>query len=258
VTGEGWRYGRNAAAMWSALGPERTEVVRDRPEYALLRMRLSGTLRLLVRRPLTALPPELLDLLSAGGRVFVEDPFGDLALPGNLGLTSSDLPVMVRPAGGTVDDGAVDGDTVDGGTVGGGASPGTHVTAASDTDTLVAAERVMVESYPLPALQPFSPGAALPPRVLRTPGWGVWLARRAGAPVSACFGYDDGETLGLYWLATAEEARGAGMGRAVMAAALGAHPGRGAVLVSTEASAGLYRRLGFRDTGVGRMHVRRG
>ena len=49
----------------------------------------------------------------------------------------------------------------------------------------------------------------------------------------------------MYWLAALPEHRSAGLGRAVMCAALAACPGRPAVLVATAAAESLYSSLGF-------------
>ena len=49
----------------------------------------------------------------------------------------------------------------------------------------------------------------------------------------------------MYWLAALPEHRSAGLGRAVMCAALTASPGRPVVLVATAAGAPLYSSLGF-------------
>jgi predicted N-acetyltransferase YhbS len=85
----------------------------------------------------------------------------------------------------------------------------------------------------------------LPPWVLTTPGWRTWLAYRHGRPAAACCTYDDGAALGVYWLAALPEHRSAGLGRAIMCAALAASPGRPAALVATAVGVPLYSSLGF-------------
>src|SRR5439155_5602001 len=138
------------------------------------------------------------------------------------------MPLMVRPASAAV-------------------PPGSRaaVVLVADQEALVQAERVIVEGFPRPALQPYRPGRMLPPQVLTTPGWRTWLAYRYGRPAAACCTYDDGAALGVYWLAALPEHRSAGLGRAIMCAALAASPGRPAVLVATAAGAALYSSLGF-------------
>ena len=163
----------------------------------------------------------------------VEDSFGDLVPPRdrdvrNEGVTVDRMPLMLRPAGGV-------------------APPGNSAAVApvADQEALVQAERVIVDGFPRPALQPYRPGRMLPPQVLTTPGWRTWLAFRDGKPAAACCTYDDGAALGVYWLAALPEHRSAGLGRAVMTAALGACPGLPAVLVATAAAESLYLSLGF-------------
>ena len=116
---------------------------------------------------------------------------------------------------------------------------------AADPGTLAQAERVIVDGFPQRALQPYRPGRSLPPLVLAVPGWRTWLAYLDGEPAAACCTYDDGATVGVYWLATLPRHRSRGLGRAIMSAALGAAPGRPAVLVATAAGEPLYAALGF-------------
>ena len=116
---------------------------------------------------------------------------------------------------------------------------------AADPGTLARAERVIVDGFPQRALQPYRPGRSLPPLVLAVPGWRTWLAYRDGEPAAACCTYDDGATVGVYWLATLPRHRSRGLGRAIMFAALGAAPGRPAVLVATAVGEPLYAALGF-------------
>jgi GNAT superfamily N-acetyltransferase len=138
------------------------------------------------------------------------------------------MPLMLRPAGSAVPPGN-----------------GAAVVLVADQEALVQAERVIVDGFPRPALQPYRPGRMLPPQVLTRPGWRTWLAYRDGRPAAACCTYDDGAALGVYWLAALPQHRSAGLGRAVMCAALAASPGRPAVLVATAPGAPLYSSLGF-------------
>ena len=96
---------------------------------------------------------------------------------------------------------------------------------AADPGTLAQAERVIVDGFPQRALQPYRPGCSLPPLVLAVPGWRTWVAYRDGEPAAACCTYDDGATVGVYWLATLPRHRSRGLGRAIMSAALGPPPG---------------------------------
>ena len=178
-------------------------------------------------------PGALVRAVGLRGRVVVEDSFGDLA-PRRLGgardgsITVDRMPLMLRPPGGAA--------------LPGGAAA---VVPVVTHEALVQAERVIVDGFPRPALQPYRPGRMLPPWVLTTPGWRIWLAYRHGRPAAACCTYDDGTALGVYWLAALPEHRSAGLGRAIMCAALAASPGRPAVLVATPAGVPLYTSLGF-------------
>lgn len=74
------------------------------------------------------------------------------------------------------------------------------------------------------------------------------LAELDGVPVATATGWIDGDTVGVYNVATVEEVRGRGLGAAVTAAVVEAGRERGAtsaVLHSSEAGLPVYQRLGF-------------
>src|SRR5262249_19797262 len=123
------------------------------------------------------------------GRIVVEDPFGvpDVLVPAE--TTVLRVPVVVRPPAAV------------------GPAPLDRVSAVQvrDVSDLEQAERVIVDGFPQRHLQPWTPGQALPPRVLELPGWRVWLARREGVPAAAGYTYDDGHVVGIYWLTTLPE-----------------------------------------------------
>ncbi|MFB7663825.1 GNAT family N-acetyltransferase [Kitasatospora sp. NPDC056138] len=73
-----------------------------------------------------------------------------------------------------------------------------------------------------------------------------------GQPAAACVTYDNGETVGVYWVATLPVHRSKGLARAVLSQALAAHPGRVATLTATLLGEPLYRRLGFTEQGLAR------
>jgi len=217
-------YTANAASMWSSL---------DQPIAApagVLGVAARGGSRYLIQRPPTLQAvAALLDAIPPAGRVVVENPYGlpQVSIPAV--MTARRMPVMNRPA-----------------------DPATPVTRAgvtvlqvTDAHTLADAERVIIDGFPLPHLQPWVPGQALPPLVLKLPGWRIWLAHRHGRPAAAGYTYDDGAAVGVYWLATLPEHRSAGVGKALMTAMLAAHPGRTATLVATAAGVPLYAGLAF-------------
>ncbi len=183
----------------------------------------------------------LVDERPPAGRVVVEDPFGAQQMAVNGTTTVLRTPVMIRPP-------------TELGPSGG--RPGS-VTVVTDSGMLAAAERVIVDGFPHRHLQPWVAGQALPPLVLQSPGWRVWLAHRHGEPAAACYAYNDGASIGASWLATLPGHRSAGLGRAVMTAVLSAYPGRTTALVATEAGLSLYSALGFAQVGTATWYILR-
>jgi GNAT superfamily N-acetyltransferase len=229
-------YADNAAAMWLSLAPWSRPVPGTAPGVAAVDLPAQRGGRVILRWRGAAgskQPGALVRAVGLHGRVVVEDSFGDLT-PRRHGsardrsIAVDRMPLMFRPPGGA-------------------APPGSSaaVVPVVTHEALVQAERVIVDGFPRPALQPYRPGRMLPQWVLTTPGWRIWLAYRHGRPAAACCTYDDGAALGVYWLAALPEHRSAGLGRAIMCAALAASPGRPAVLVATAVGVPLYSSLGF-------------
>ncbi|MFC1399865.1 MULTISPECIES: GNAT family N-acetyltransferase [Streptacidiphilus] len=125
-----------------------------------------------------------------------------------------------------------------------------EVVEAATEGELADVERVVVEGFPVAPRLPWRRGATFPA------GWDVlagrrsWLARLRGEPVGACVSWDDGASVGVYWVAVLPEHRSRGIARELMAAVLRAHPDRPAVLSATLLGEPLYRRLGFVEQGV--------
>jgi len=225
-------YAGNTVAMWASLAPL-TRLAPGTAGVSVIDIPGQQTTRIILRRRCAAGPGQLGGLLAAAsqrGRVVVEDSFGDLMLPPAGEVTVDRMPLMLRAAADLrpPENGA-----------------GTRVLRVADPDALAQAERVIVDGFPRPALQPHRPGRMLPPQALGAPGWRAWLACHGAEPAAACCTYDDGTVLGVYWLATLPRHRSLGLGRAVMSAALAAAPGRPAVLVATAAGERLYASLGF-------------
>jgi GNAT superfamily N-acetyltransferase len=229
-------YAGNAAAMWASLAPWSRPAPGTAPGVTAVDIPAQRAGRVILQWRGAAgstQPGALVRAVGLHGRVVVEDSFGDLKPPRdrdvrNEGVTVDRMPLMLRPAGGVAPRGN-----------------GAAVVVVADQEALVQAERVIVDGFPRPALQPYRPGRMLPPQVLTTPGWRIWLAFRGGKPAAACCTYDDRAALGVYWLAALPQHRSAGLGRAIMCAALTASPGRPAVLVATTAGVPLYSSLGF-------------
>lgn len=84
-------------------------------------------------------------------------------------------------------------------------------------------------------------------------GGHCFLARVDGRVVSTVMTFDDGEDVGVYWVATDPEYGRRGLGGATMTAALKAGLERGmktTTLQASDAGAPVYARLGYRDLGV--------
>jgi GNAT superfamily N-acetyltransferase len=234
-------YANNAAAMWASLAPGADD------SADLCRVELATNVRVILRRPgaetgdAGTTVADLIAAAPAGKAVTVEDPSGALPAPDDPGVHVLRMPVMNRPAG----DVAV------------ASPPDVRVVRVADPDELAAAERVMVDGFPLRTYQPWTRGTAVPPHVLGLTGWDVWLAYHAGQPAAAMFTYDDGRAVGVYWLATLPEHRGAGLGRAVMSRGIAHRPGRTFTLVATDAGRPLYGSMGFETVSTAAWYVRR-
>ncbi len=239
--GDAGIYLTNATAMWRSLAPH----ARDHAGH--FRAELPAVTRILLTRPATpAAVARLIDDAAPDPAVVVEDVFG-AAPAGTPGVRVLRMPVMVRPAAPVVPPAAVappaapvapPGVPV--------APPAAPVVRGAGEGERADAERVVVDGFPLPLHQPLVRGRALPPRVLRLPGWRVWLAHHGGRPAAAVCTYDDGAAVGVYWLATLPGYRSRGLARAALSTAIAAHPDRSCTLVATDAGVPLYESLGFR------------
>ena len=224
---------RNPLALWEGLAAARGHtVLRRRSFLAVDAGDGPGGLRVIVRtgEPAAGDVDELDSLLAARrGPVVVEDPFGSLDLSDRI-LLARELPVMARqPA-----------------PVAGGDPAGVDVTRVTDRDMLAAAERIMVDGFPMDVFQPYRPHTMLPPALLERDGFDVFLARRGGTPAGACMTVDDPRGGGgVYWVATLPEHRSRGVARALMHAALHRLDNGPVSLVATAAGEPLYDSLGF-------------
>lgn len=214
-------YVANAVDMWTDLAPS------SERSPTFFRADLPMSVRFILTEPdAAAVVPGLVASVPAAFRVTVEDPWGG-SHPHGVDVLR--MPLMVRRTGAARAF----------------LRPGTTVERVTDPSRLAEAERVMVDGFPLRGFRPLTRGAALPPRLLQTPGWDVWLASREGRPAAAGYSYDDGRAVGVYWLATLPDHRSAGMGRAVLSTALASRPDRPWTLVATDAGRPLYESLGF-------------
>jgi hypothetical protein len=121
---------------------------------------------------------------------------------------------------------------------------GVEVLEVHDASELAVAERVLVEGYPMPDIEPLSPGDLLGPSIL-SPATRVWLARVDGAPAAVAAAHlHAGATL-VEYVATVSSARGRGAGSAVTWAAAMADPARPAMLMASDDGRPVYEAMGF-------------
>lgn len=111
-------------------------------------------------------------------------------------------------------------------------------------EELALAERVLVEGYPMPHLQPLTPGDLWPPSVL-SDTTRIWLAYLDGEPAAVAAAHlHAGATL-VEYVATLPAARGRGAGTAVTWAASTADPERPAVLLASDDGRPVYESFGY-------------
>lgn len=137
-------------------------------------------------------------------------------------------PLMVRPPAPGPDTGA----------------PGVVVREVHDLAGLAVAERVLVEGYPMPDLEPLRPGDLLGPTLLQ-PGTRVWLALVDGEPAAVAAAHTHAGVTLVEYVATLPVARGRGAGAAVTWAATLADPAVPAVLIASDDGRPVYERMGY-------------
>lgn len=137
-------------------------------------------------------------------------------------------PFMFRPAGGVAP-----------------AIPsGVELVECTDAETMGEFERCLVEGYPLPGGEAWTPGAVFDERVL-SPTSRFWIAR-AGASTVACAGVHVHVGVNCVgYVATRADARGRGIGEGVTWAATLADPSLPAVLLASDPGRSIYARMGY-------------
>jgi GNAT superfamily N-acetyltransferase len=137
-------------------------------------------------------------------------------------------PLMVRPPGGAAPS----------------AASRLRIVEARDASMLADFERVLVDGYPAPWLQPCRPACAFDERVLGGP-WRFWVGYADDRPVSCSAAYTDADVVGVFMVATLPDARGHGYGTALTWAATVAAPELPAVLLASDDGRPVYERLGY-------------
>ncbi|MFC5993556.1 GNAT family N-acetyltransferase [Pseudonocardia hispaniensis] len=121
---------------------------------------------------------------------------------------------------------------------------GAEVREVHDADGLALAERVLVEGYPMPELEPLRPGDLLGPAILQA-DTRVWLAWQDGKPVAVAAAHRHGGVTLVEFVATLPAARGRGAGAAVTWAATLSDPAAAAVLIASDDGRPVYERMGY-------------
>jgi hypothetical protein len=121
---------------------------------------------------------------------------------------------------------------------------GLRIVEVHDAATLADAERALIDGYPVPEMQPFRLGALWDTRILGGP-LRIWVGYAGDRPVTTGMAYVDDRVIGVYVIATLEEARGRGYGAAITARCMTADPAKPAVLQASDLGRPVYRRLGF-------------
>jgi ribosomal protein S18 acetylase RimI-like enzyme len=134
---------------------------------------------------------------------------------------------------------------------------GATLSWVADPPSMRAATRLAAAGFGMP--DELGDGIADLLAPVATPGSPVRtvVAELDGRPVASALGIDLGEVVAIYNVATLEEARGRGIGRAVTIAVLRDAMTRGArfgVLESSDLGHSVYRRIGFRDVAALRMY----
>ncbi|MGA9346961.1 MAG: hypothetical protein WBV37_17810 [Nocardioidaceae bacterium] len=111
-------------------------------------------------------------------------------------------------------------------------------------DELATAERIVVEGYPLPDVQPLSRGDVFGTTILEGPTR-LWLGFLDDEPVSVAVAHHDSGVVLVQYVATLPQARGRGLGAAVTWAATLSEPESPAMLVASDDGRPVYERMGY-------------
>lgn len=121
---------------------------------------------------------------------------------------------------------------------------GVEVEEVTEPERLAVAERVLVEGYPMPELEPLEPGDLLAPAILDGTTR-VWLATVDGGPAAVAAAHRRADVTLVEYVATLPLARGRGAGAAVTWAATLSDPDHPAVLLASDEGRPVYERMGY-------------
>jgi hypothetical protein len=171
---------------------------------------------------------EVEQLLSSEVPFFVVSPFPTPDLTPHRLVRIGHPPVMVRWPGGE-------------------APPlreGVSLRRVKDAKDLAVAERVLVEGYPMPEVQPLVPGSVLAPPILEA-ATRVWTAYVDGEPAAIAAAHVAGDSILVEYVAALPTARGRGAGAAATWAATVCEPDLPAILVASDDGRPLYESMGY-------------
>jgi hypothetical protein len=171
---------------------------------------------------------QVAETLPPGVPYFLISPFPTPDLSGHGLVRIGHPPLMVRFPGGS-------------------APPprdGVSLHEVQDADELAVAERVLVEGYPMPDLEPLTPGDVLAPAILDGPTR-VWTATVDGEPAAVAAAHVAGGAVLVEYVAALPTARGRGAAAAATWAATLCEPDLPAVLVASDDGRPLYERMGY-------------
>ncbi len=203
----------------------------DRWAGALLGDRGALTNPVILLRPLddpAGLLAEVAELVPPGTPYFLLSAFQTADLTPHGLACIGHPPLMVRPPAPRA----------------GGDRDGVEVVEVADEATLVEAERVLVEGYPMPDLQPLVAGSIFPPALLGS-GSHVWLARVDGEAAAVALAHVGAGAVLVEYVASLPSARGRGAGAAVTWAATLADPTLPAMLIASDDGRPVYERMGY-------------
>ncbi len=164
-------YGDNTAAMWASMPGSRV-VPNMPPGLSVIEIPGQRTTRVTVSTPGAADPEMIAALFTAnrekGYDVVLQDCFGQLDFSAYDHVRVLQMPSMVRPA--------MPLPQVQ-------LPPGGSIERAMSEDTLAEAERTIVDGMPQRSFQPYQRGQMLPPSLVYSPSWRIWLARIDSQPV---------------------------------------------------------------------------
>jgi GNAT superfamily N-acetyltransferase len=123
--------------------------------------------------------------------------------------------------------------------------PGFEIREVHDVPSAQAFESVLVHGYPVPELQPFSPGCFLPEPALAAAGWTHYLGVLDGRAVATASAYSHDQHVHIELVSALPDVRGRGIGYAVTAAATATKTDRPAMLIASDAGKPTYDRMGY-------------